>query len=1015
VGNTTKILNPHKKSSDKEFNFDYSYWSHDGYQERDDGYLEPNEGRYADQARVFNDLGKGVLDNAWKGFNCSLFAYGQTGSGKSYSMVGNKENKGIIPTACEHLFKVIENKKANDDERLQNEYQVSVSMLEIYNEQVKDLLNVKSFKKGGLKVREHPNKGFYAEGLQVSPVSSYEDIETRISEGTRNRTLASTNMNATSSRAHTIVSINFVQKGVNQKGKNMTKTSVINLVDLAGSERADSTGAVGNRLKEGAMINMSLSCLGNCVKAVADIQSGKINVRIPFRDSVLTRLLKNALGGNSKTVMIAALSPADINYDETLSTLRFANRAKSIKTKAVVNESPTDRLIREMKGEIERLKGLLENQSSVASSPVTVVGVSQEEVESMKKQQLEELKRNEEEMENMKRTWQQRLEAEKQESERKLAEERNRQEAKKTTPYLWNLSEDPLLTGMVVHFIPNGKCTLGNKEKGKDRISMQGLGIQKNHAYIENIENNKISLKIVDEESKVLVNGKEVEKTGVELHHNDRILFGTNQLYVFHHPQDAAQKIKEGKSVEKISFDSAQEEIAKNKGFDMEKSGKSSDEILLQEDLIQTMPMVSEANAMSEELDMKMFYEIVLISPQARGLNYGRTKVHIIATNLINGNEFMWDKDEFTERKYAMQEIYHKYFEDGNDDPDVINARVDYPFQIDKEPDVLIGSCFLYLQSLCYMMDFTDKLNIRNYKGDSCGLADVQLAPLDKDGYLLIDECVENTDMLLGKPLEFVVKINKLLGIQLKYKKIWCKYKSLMEEKWCTSNKVKGQLNPEFNFSQTFKTSCIDNQLIEELNMTPITIQVWGTQKNKKIDENLAKLSTKELIALKTGKLLPTNKNELTESADADDLASNSSDVEHLKIQLQKIIKEKEDAEKLNRKIQLQNNLLNEKYNTNQKKLDLIQTIVDEANANDCKTVMVTRIDHILKKSEDLSKEALEKIKINILTETEVVKDLLIKQKANFNKSQNNLEISNNKLRYSKRTNKKKSIICTVL
>jgi len=700
------------------------------------------------------------------------------------------------------------------------------------------------------------------------------------------------------------------------------------------------------------MINMSLSCLGNCVKAVADIQSGKMKVRIPFRDSVLTKLLKNALGGNSKTIMIAALSPADINYDETLSTLRFANRAKSIKTKAVVNESPTDRLIREMKGEIERLKSLLENQGSVTSlqSSVTVVGVSPEKVEEMKKQQSEELKRNELEMENMKRTWQQRLEVEKQESERKLSEERNRQEAKKTTPHLWNLSEDPVLTGMVVHFTPFGKCFIGNKQEGKDRIIMQGLGIQKNHACIQNIDNSKISLNIIDGESKVLVNGKEIkEESEVELHHNDRILFGTNQLYVFHHPQDAAKRIKEGQSVEKISFDSAQEEIAKNKGFDMEKSGKSSDEILLQEDLIQIMPMISEANAMSEELDMKMFYEIALISPQARGSNYGRTKVHIIAKNLLNGNEFMWNKDEFTDRKYAMQEIYHKYYEYGDNDPDVTNARVAYPFQISKEPDIIIGSCFLYLQSLCYMMDFTDKLTIRNYKGDSCGLADVKLAPLNEDGNLLIDECVENTDMLLGKPLEFVVKINKLLGIQLKYKKIWCKYKYLMEENWYTSNKIKGQLNPELNFSQTFKTNCVDKQLIEELNSTPITIQVWGTQKNKKIDEKLADLSTKELIAIETGTKLPTTINKSSEVSidENDDQTSNSGNVEYLKIQIKKIIEEKENAEKLNGEIQLQNKLLRERNNVNQNKLDLIQTIVDEASANNCKTVLTNTLSSV--------------------------------------------------------------------
>lgn len=174
-------------------------------------------------------------------------------------------------------------------------------------------------------------------------------------EGTSNRTIASTNMNATSSRAHTIVTINLVQKYKNEAGKELAKSSLINLVDLAGSERADQTGATGDRLKEGAAINLSLTALGNVISALADQSTGK-NVRVPYRDSSLTKLLMNALGGNSKTIMIAAISPADINYEESLSTLRYADRAKQIKTKAVVNEDPTEKLIADLRAENERLK-----------------------------------------------------------------------------------------------------------------------------------------------------------------------------------------------------------------------------------------------------------------------------------------------------------------------------------------------------------------------------------------------------------------------------------------------------------------------------------------------------------------------------------------------------------------------------------------------------------------------------------------------------------------------------------
>eukprot|EP00729_Bicosta_minor_P005015 gene5015-29839_t len=305
----------------RPFTFDYSYWSHDGGKELDTGEFVPDGANpncnYADQSKVFSDVGMGILDNAMEGFNCSLFAYGQTGSGKSYSVMGYGANKGIF---CDTLFEIVTKEEAD--------ISVSLSMLEIYNE-------------------NHPKKGFIVDGLVVTPVTNFAAIDNRINEGklrkgTSNRTVAATQMNATSSRAHTIVCIMITQKAKNAAGQMMTKTASVNLVDLAGSERATSTGATGDRLKEGSAINQSLSSLGNVISALADATKSKKKIIVPYRNSVLTMLLKNALAGNSKTIMCAALSPADINYEETLSTLRFADRAKQIKTKAVVNESPTE-------------------------------------------------------------------------------------------------------------------------------------------------------------------------------------------------------------------------------------------------------------------------------------------------------------------------------------------------------------------------------------------------------------------------------------------------------------------------------------------------------------------------------------------------------------------------------------------------------------------------------------------------------------------------------------------------
>ncbi|THD21139.1 Kinesin protein [Fasciola hepatica] len=257
------------KSDAKQFTFDRAYWSHDGFITRKDGVLVPDgpNSPYVSQEMVFSDLGKGILDNAFSGYACSLFAYGQTGSGKSYSVMGYGANRGIVPIICQQLFSRINECAEND-----KEYQVTLSMLEIYNEQLRDLLvSDGSPASKSLPVRQSPSSGFYVEGLKRIPVGSFEEIEQRMEQGTARRTIAATNMNATSSRAHTIVTLTFDQF-TKKNGQNASrKRSVINLVDLAGSERVTATGATGDRLKEGASINRSLSVLGNVISVMLSI------------------------------------------------------------------------------------------------------------------------------------------------------------------------------------------------------------------------------------------------------------------------------------------------------------------------------------------------------------------------------------------------------------------------------------------------------------------------------------------------------------------------------------------------------------------------------------------------------------------------------------------------------------------------------------------------------------------------------------------------------------------------
>ncbi|KAJ4948646.1 hypothetical protein JOQ06_020176 [Pogonophryne albipinna] len=319
-GNTTCITNPKlPKDGAKNFSFDYSYWSH----------TTTEEPGFACQRQVYKDIGEEMLLHAFEGYNL-----------------------------CEDLF---QRTGGNADPDLN--YSVEVSYMEIYCERVRDLLNPKSSL--SLRVREHPILGPYVEDLSKLAVTGFPDIRDLMDAGNKARTVAATNMNETSSRSHAVFTIVFTQRRRDQMtGLDTEKVSKISLVDLAGSERADSSGARGTRLKEGANINKSLTTLGKVISALAEMQSNKKRRSdfIPYRDSVLTWLLKENLGGNSRTAMIAALSPADINYEETLSTLRYADRAKQIRCNAIINEDPNARLIRELKDEVERLRSLLFSQ-----------------------------------------------------------------------------------------------------------------------------------------------------------------------------------------------------------------------------------------------------------------------------------------------------------------------------------------------------------------------------------------------------------------------------------------------------------------------------------------------------------------------------------------------------------------------------------------------------------------------------------------------------------------------------
>uniref|UniRef100_A0A8C2F2Z0 Kinesin-like protein n=1 Tax=Cyprinus carpio TaxID=7962 RepID=A0A8C2F2Z0_CYPCA len=348
-----------------EFGFDFCYWS-----------VDPAAPNYASQEEVFQDLGVCVLSGASEGYNVCLFAYGQTGSGKTYTMMGTPDSIGLTPRICQvshwHLFLA----------------ESASFFLEIYNERVRDLLRGAEQKKPApLRVREHPEKGPYVQGLSQHVVTDYKQAVDLLEEGIANRITAATHVHDASSRSHAIFTIQYTQ-AILENNLPSEIVSKINLVDLAGSERADPQYC-RDRITEGANINKSLVTLGIVISALAQNSqmfsssqsinsvlsegegstvgsqssslsgSGRRQCFIPYRDSVLTWLLKDSLGGNSKTIMIATVSPSSSSYNETLSTLRYAAHARNIVNKPRVNEDANVRLIRELREEIDRLKSML--------------------------------------------------------------------------------------------------------------------------------------------------------------------------------------------------------------------------------------------------------------------------------------------------------------------------------------------------------------------------------------------------------------------------------------------------------------------------------------------------------------------------------------------------------------------------------------------------------------------------------------------------------------------------------
>ncbi|XP_012586561.1 PREDICTED: kinesin-like protein KIF28P [Condylura cristata] len=745
---TTTIQDPKNPEHMKTFTFDLAYWSHDGFQRDKDGVFISSDpsSAFAGQGEIFQDLGRGILDSAWQGYNATLLAYGQTGSGKSYSMLGFGANKGIIPNVCEELFRVTGN-RARD-----REYQgcVTFSMLEIYNEQVRDLLSGTK-KRGGLRVREDQQLGFYVDGLRSVPCDNYAQIERLMEQGTRIRTTAATNMNARSSRSHMVITIQVKQVFLD---RDFTKQSSINLVDLAGSERQKSSGSEGDRLREGSRVNLSLTNLGNVISALAEAATGKTVLHIPYRDSVLTKLLQSALGGNSRTALLAAISPADICYEETLSTLRYAERAKKIQNKAVVNTST------------------LRRQSRAENTLLLVL---------------------------------------------------------RTCPHLRNVNEDAQLSGALRFVI-----RAGTRPRPAPRPPpTAALRISDTHVTFTNSDG---QVTVTPHSGcKVAVNGVPVATT-TKLQHLDRIILGSSSAYLYvGFPSERG-----GEDLSRFDYDFFQQERAAAEGVSVHKlgavskgDGRAEPSVLaVFQDYIKLMPLVAEANQMSDELKKGLKLELKvknLASSDSRGCDLQK-EVMVKVTHQVTHAVWIWSKAKFINRKFLMEELYQRFLDGEGGGV----ALEDDPFW-DPPEAVPLGSAHIWLQPLAHCMKLEEQVEFLNCDGLDEAVLCIHITPCSPTGRPCAeDDVVTDPLKLLGKRMDFQIRIVQCLGtkwlkadaargVQMGYRVYDLPRSLYTRPVWKT-------VNPQIQETVQFTAFHASRHFLNYLQTHALIVELWGLQ-----------------------------------------------------------------------------------------------------------------------------------------------------------------------------------------
>mmetsp|Transcript_23971 Transcript_23971/g.53982 ORF Transcript_23971/g.53982 Transcript_23971/m.53982 type:complete len:1025 (+) Transcript_23971:51-3125(+) len=714
----TQVVVADDRNKPHPFEFDHAFWS---LGERDDG-------DFASQETLMNELGKGILASATDGFNNCLFAYGQTGSGKTHSVLGSDEDKGLLPRILQGMFEhihshqvkvqLLNNRRASQASNRASTFSNSsrkdvagavtyickVSYLEIYNENIRDLLiapNAGTKKK--LEVRHHPKLGPYVPNLTEETVSSYAAVQKLLDFGFASRSVASTVMNSSSSRSHCIFTFSLDKMEV-VNGKKSHLCSRVNLVDLAGSERQQKTHAEGDRLKEGAMINQSLSALALIIQKLADNCEHKSGhggaEHVPFRNSKLTHLLQESLSGNSKTVMIAAISPSKNNFEETLSTLRFAHACKSIQTKAVQNQESKEAIVEELKRQLAEMK----KHSMHSPSPEALQQL--QESEELRRSLEKSLKAQEEEAAQREAARAQALD----DMGLSIDEIMGNFNMDKETPELLNISDDPSLSGCLVYFVVKGQDTTIGSDPDCT-IVLQGLGIRQYMCKLYNADQEQVTLTMLkpsgepmgrsatarrssavskdaanlykDRENqqpgRILVNGKAPDKHFREMRHMDRIILGHAFCFRLLVPMTSKRNGHQRTSIVEATqggIEEALHEVMQDDSPEykechamvdslQDRIGTERVEVFLQE-FGKALPLVEEGNLISQEVRCKdkLRFQIELCSDIMTFTTDEPEVIVRLYQEKENGMEEVIDVFElpqFAERLEYMREVYRDF------------------------------------------------------------------------------------------------------------------------------------------------------------------------------------------------------------------------------------------------------------------------------------------------------------------------------------------------------------------